>query len=446
MNYQYTYDKMDNITTKSNEQGAFTYGYDSLYRLNDVKKDTLPTEAFTYDAVGNRLTSSTATNWTYNANNELLTTDNAQYEYDANGNTIKKSEAGSQETEYIYDVENRLIQVDIKLTPNASPFTIHYYYDPFGRRLWKDVSGVKTYFLYADEGLIGEYDSTGTEIKSYGYRPNSTWTTDPLFCHSRENGNPEYYFYHNDHLGTPQKMTTASGAIVWSATYTAFGQATMSNELITNNLRFPGQYYDQETGWHYNWFRYYDHTFGRYLTFDPAGIRGGDNHPYLYAKGNPLIGLDPNGLKVECINKLVSVNVGVPIRGPLGISGECGKGNLDCKDECNERKCYSYNYCCAGPGLSLSKMPPFSVVVAAEVGFWEGDDIGQFSGACIQLGAGAAVGSKGYSGSVSIGVGGGWGSGGVTAGPAVGIGAGVSLMGCWTWDVKTMPCIGPNPL
>ncbi len=72
-----------------------------------------------------------------------------------------------------------------------------YYYDPFGRRLWKDVDGVRTYFVYSDEGLIGEYDAAGVEIKSYGYKPGSTWSTDPLFI--KQNG--EYYFYTNDHLG-----------------------------------------------------------------------------------------------------------------------------------------------------------------------------------------------------------------------------------------------------
>ena len=54
-----------------------------------------------------------------------------------------------------------------------------YYCDPFGRRLWKEVGGNRTYFHYADEGLVGEYDGTGTEIKTYGYKPGSTWTTDP---------------------------------------------------------------------------------------------------------------------------------------------------------------------------------------------------------------------------------------------------------------------------
>ncbi len=127
--------------------------------------------------------------------------------------------------------------------------TASYYYDPFGRRLWKEVAGVRTYFVYADEGLVAEADAAGTVTKTYGYRPGSTWTTDPLFM--RQAG--QYYFYQNDHLGTPQKMTSVSGAKVWEATYKAFGEVEIwAQSSVVNNLRFPGQYYDNETKLQYN--------------------------------------------------------------------------------------------------------------------------------------------------------------------------------------------------
>jgi len=57
---------------------------------------------------------------------------------------------------------------------------------------------------------------------------------------------------------------------------------------------FPGQYYDQETGLHYNWFRYYDPQTDRYITSDPVGLAGGLN-TYLYALANPLRYTDPTG-------------------------------------------------------------------------------------------------------------------------------------------------------
>ncbi len=60
------------------------------------------------------------------------------------------------------------------------------------------------------------------------------------------------YYFHNDHLGTPQKLTDSTGAIVWSADYLPFGRADVNIATVENNLRFAGQYYDQDTGLHYN--------------------------------------------------------------------------------------------------------------------------------------------------------------------------------------------------
>ena len=185
--------------------------------------------------------------------------DDTSYVYDDNGNMIQKTVAGVV-TNYVYNTEDRLTEV----RDGSGSLISSYYYDPFGRRLWKEVAGARTYFHYADEGLIGEYDATGAEIKTYGYKPGSTWTTDPLFMKV----GTEYYFYHNDHLGTPQKMTGVNGAVVWSVrSIVLLGRLKlMLASTVVNNLRFPGQYEDDETGLHYNCFRYYDPTSGRYLT------------------------------------------------------------------------------------------------------------------------------------------------------------------------------------
>ena len=130
-------------------------------------------------------------------------------------------------------------------------------------------------------------------VKTYGYKPDSTWTTDPVFM--QQNGN--YYFYHNDHLGTPQKMMDTGGAVVWSATYDAFGKATVDgSSTITGNLRFPGQYYDQETGLHYNRNRYYDPDVGMFISSDPIGFWGNDINLYRYVWSNPLNWFDFDGL------------------------------------------------------------------------------------------------------------------------------------------------------
>ncbi|MGD9158476.1 MAG: RHS repeat-associated core domain-containing protein [Desulfobacteraceae bacterium] len=242
---------------------------------------------FTYYAMGNRLTSAKTTgNWTYNANNELQGFDDTTFEYDPNGNLTKKA-IGTDETNYIYDVEDRLIRVE----DGSSNIIAEYYYDPFGRRLWKEVGGTRTNFAYSGEGLIGEYNAAGSVIKSYGYEPDSTWGTNPLF---QKIGNT-YYWYQNDHSGTPQKLIETSGFTVWAATYDSFGNCHADIEIIENNFRFPGQYYDAETGLYYNYHRYYDPDTGRYLRADPFG--DGLNL-YTYCYNNPTGLVDPLGLCV----------------------------------------------------------------------------------------------------------------------------------------------------
>jgi RHS repeat-associated protein len=81
--------------------------------------------------------------------------------------------------------------------------------------------------------------------------------------------------------------------------YSSFGEADVQVETVVNNLRFPGQYYDDETGLHYNFQRYYDPKIGRYLRVDPMKFEGGDVNLYTYARHNPLTRIDPFGLKWE---------------------------------------------------------------------------------------------------------------------------------------------------
>ncbi|MEQ9582057.1 MAG: RHS repeat-associated core domain-containing protein, partial [Arenibacter sp.] len=107
---------------------------------------------------------------------------------------------------------------------------------------------------------------------------------------------PELYYSHNDHLGSPVAMTDAQGQIVWDVDRKPFGEVSYRINRATNNLRFPGQYFDEETGLHYNYFRDYDPTAGRYIQSDPIGQNGGVN-TYAYVENNPFKNIDPLGLR-----------------------------------------------------------------------------------------------------------------------------------------------------
>ena len=117
--------------------------------------------------------------------------------------------------------------------------------------------------------LIAETTGGGTPSRDYIYLNGERVAMKVYDYHAG------WYYFINDHLGTPQKIVDSSGQVVWAGFYQPFGKAWAYPADITNNFRFPGQYYDAETGLYYNWNRYYDPDTGRYLTPDPIGLDGG---------------------------------------------------------------------------------------------------------------------------------------------------------------------------
>jgi RHS repeat-associated protein len=200
--------------------------------------------------------------------------------------------------------------------------------DPFGRRIrktvhrswdgtaWTQFQQTKTYtYFYIDEGLAAEYvqDGTGETLQGnprllaeYGWEPDGLWGTNPIWIRTQRQdngegdsgneGEAEYFYYQNDHLGTPQQIIDSRGNVVWKQKTTAFGETKIDPEsTITNYLRFPGQYFDLETHTNYNFFRDYSPIVGRYMQEDPIGLDGGVN-TFVYVGGNPLSWMDPHGL------------------------------------------------------------------------------------------------------------------------------------------------------
>jgi RHS repeat-associated protein len=156
----------------------------------------------------------------------------------------------------------------------------------------KKVAGGSTtiYHYDLDGKLIAESTSTGTFTKEYLYMGVVRVAMVDVA------GGNTLYHYLNDRLGTPEILTNSSGTVAWEVWYEPFGEAHIHpSSSVVNNIRLPGQYYDAETGLHYNYHRYYDPRTGRYLTPDPIGQAGGINL-YPYAKGNPVNSIDPLGL------------------------------------------------------------------------------------------------------------------------------------------------------
>ena len=130
--------------------------------------------------------------------------------------------------------------------------------------------------------------------------------------------------------------------MVWSATYSTFGEAYVDpSPTIENNLRSPGQYFDKDTALHYNRYRYYDPSSGRYLRIDPIGLSGGNNR-YAYAKLNPIVYIDPLGLK-----EYITISGALTVNSPWYVGGEAGVFFVI--DPC-EKVIHGYNYKAIGFG------------------------------------------------------------------------------------------------
>lgn len=283
--FRYRYDAEDRIGSfEDSSFGRKEYAYDNANRLVDVTAG-LPSEneELAYDRAGNR-TRRNGRVAEYNALNQLIRDGDALFRYDRRGNMVSR-EGSAGWSRYRYNGRNYLVAAETSAGKRVS-----FGYDALGRRIRKSSGSASMRYSWAGEQLIGEVVSTasGRTAVDYLYLPG---TYIPIAA--RVDG--KVYYIHADHLGTPRRITDSRGEVVWSADFGVFGEARIEVESLRNHLRFPGQYFDEETGLHYNRFRYYAADLGRYITRDPQGYAGGLNL-YVYAANNPVNQTDPLGL------------------------------------------------------------------------------------------------------------------------------------------------------
>jgi RHS repeat-associated protein len=267
-----------------------TFTYDPLGR---VTKGTgaFGTDNYTYDALGNRLTRSlvngtnTSSTYTYTSTNTRLATaatgsSTLSYTYDAAGSITARKLGNTTQAAYTYNADSRL----------ATATGATYKYNALGQRSVQTVTGGGTHFLFGPGGmLLAEHNVQGGLVRNYIYLNGR-----PLAVVDAT-GTVSYIL--TDHLGQPQKMLNATGAVTWHRVAGVYGD-TASQPVGTtaaNPQRFPGQQQDAVTGLYYNYFRDYDPATGRYLEADPIGLQGGANL-YAYVGANPVNAIDPQGL------------------------------------------------------------------------------------------------------------------------------------------------------
>ncbi len=241
------------------------------------------------------------------ADNRLTHWQKLFYRYDAWGNLISRRN-GLYEQHYRYDADNRLVRAHGR-GPQGE-FEAQYHYDALGRRSRKTVrykgkTEQTTRFLWQGYRLLQEQRDDGSR-RSWSYDPVSPWSPLAALEQAGDSRSADIYWYHTDLNSAPLEVTDAAGNLCWSGQYDTFGKlqgqtvagaAKRQGAQYQQPLRYAGQYQDDESGLHYNLFRYYEPEVGRFTTQDPIGLRGGLNL-YQYAP-NPLMWVDPLGLSTR---------------------------------------------------------------------------------------------------------------------------------------------------
>ena len=207
------------------------------------------------------------------------------------GRTIQQ---GTQH--YQYDSQNRLISISVD-TQTGNQTIAQYRYNTLNQRIAKttySLQGVKlktTYFFYDGNHLIAEStDEPGQkaqQLKQY------VWMNDTPIAVLQAK---QLFFIHTDHRNAPIAVTDSTSRVVWQATNEDFGFANINaKSQFELNLRLSNQYYDSESGLHYNTNRYYDALNARYLTPDPLGLATGPDL-FAFALNQPHSMMDGDGL------------------------------------------------------------------------------------------------------------------------------------------------------
>ncbi len=305
--FDLVYDARNRITRITDIDGATAYTYDDRDELiaADHADANNPDETYTYDANGNRVTSSLHGNgYVTGPNNRLLSDGTYNYIYDPEGNLARRTEIASGNfREFIWDHRNRLVAVIDKDVLEAETQRVEFTYDAFDRRISKAVQAASlntlTHFVYDRSDVLLDFEDTDgaaspiTPVLAQRYLHGPA--VDQVLAQDDGLGNVIWHLA--DHLGSVHDLVNSSGAVVNHLTYDSFGNFTaQSNSTIETRYRFTGREYDSETGLHFYRARYYDAAIGQFLTEDPLGLAGGDLNLRRYVLNNPLSATDPSGL------------------------------------------------------------------------------------------------------------------------------------------------------
>jgi len=306
----YIYDAAGNLTDKIDAlRGQQTYRYDPTGRI--LSATGKQNEFFAFDPAGN-IQSAEGRSTPYLVDgNRLRVYQDLCYEYDIHGNVVSRKKGAHEQAALTWNADHQLQQATVER--NGVTQITRYEYDAMGRRTRKSDAFGSTDYLWDGDLMI--HSERGNKTALFLFKQNS-------FVPLATLQNDSIYWYQCDQIGTPQELTNEEGKIVWAADYKVWGDATVRKTgtddapvrydthgrrilppaaNIEQPFRFQGQQFDEETGLHYNRFRYYDPGCGRFVSQDPIGLVGSTNI-FSYAI-NPILLVDPFGLSSAKLDK-----------------------------------------------------------------------------------------------------------------------------------------------
>ncbi len=288
---QYIYDARNELTKEGNK----TFSYDPMGNRKTLV-DSTGTTTYVYDTAGdsNRLLKVTYPNGR-----------TINYQYDANGNVIQQIDSAGGTATYTYDSDNYFVKA---VLPDKS--TVQYTYDKIlklrTKRIQTNPAGQitsTTNFIYDGDRLVSETDQNNKIIRSYSWDQNERLIGVSI---SDVAGALKNFTYNKNAKEDLVGMTDSSGNLVAEYSYDAWGNivtsVTKQNSPIANldklNTRLYSSYwYDSALGLYFMKARMYNSQLGRFLSKDPA-MTGGSalgSNPYIYCYNNPINNVDPNG-------------------------------------------------------------------------------------------------------------------------------------------------------
>ncbi|MEJ7593341.1 MAG: RHS repeat-associated core domain-containing protein [Planctomycetaceae bacterium] len=302
--YDYTYDAVHRIQTfTSSRDGLITYGYDAQNQLQSADAAAgaaVPDENFTYDENGNR----TVSGYVTGLHNLLLSDGTYNYQYDKEGNRIRRSEiSGTEVVTYAWDHRNRLTRVTF-MDGTAETKRVEYDYNGANLRIEKRVSTnggtswtIERYALDGGDVLL-TFDATNTAEHTYFHGP----AVDQIFAD--ENAMGEILWALSDHQGTVRDWIDAgdaninAGTPTQHVTYSAFGEILSATDPATlPDYAYTGREWDADADLYYYRNRWFDPTIGKFASDDPSGVGAGDSNLQRYVGNNSPNAVDPSGLE-----------------------------------------------------------------------------------------------------------------------------------------------------